>query len=79
MSDGQRLQSMIHKAVKQGFLSPAQVPLTELCQQADETLFSGIVCVTYTIVYICAGIEVDVRAVVHGNPQSFAVQEMVHS
>ena len=41
-SDGQRLQSIINKAVKQGFLSPAQVPLIELCQQADETLFSGI-------------------------------------
>ena len=42
VSDGQRLQSIINKAVKQGFLSPAQVPLIELCQQADETLFSGI-------------------------------------
>ena len=31
-SDGQRLQSIINKAVKQGFLSPAQVPLAELCQ-----------------------------------------------
>ena len=36
-SDGQRLQSIINKAVKQGFLSPAQIPLIELCQQADKT------------------------------------------
>ena len=42
VSDGQRLQSIINKAVKQEFLSPAQVPLIELCQQADETLFSDI-------------------------------------
>ena len=42
VSDGQRMQSLINKAVKQGFLPPAQVPLIELCQQADETLFSGI-------------------------------------
>ena len=42
VSDGQRLQSIINKAVKQGFLSPAQASLTDICQLADETLFSSI-------------------------------------
>ena len=39
VSDGQRLQSIINKVVKQGFLSPSQVPLIVLCQLVDETLF----------------------------------------
>ena len=42
VSDGQRLKSIMNKAVKQGFLSPAQASLPELCQLADETLFSSI-------------------------------------
>ena len=43
-SDKQRLQSTINKAVKSGFLPNSQIPVSEICQQADQALFSNIVC-----------------------------------
>ena len=42
-SDKQRLQSVINKAVKLGFLPKSQAPLLELCGQADQALFSSVV------------------------------------
>jgi hypothetical protein len=41
-SDKQRLQSVLNKAVKLGFLPKTQAPLSELCGQADQALFSNI-------------------------------------
>ena len=43
-SDKQRLQAVITRAQRLGFLSPSTPPLSELCGQADDTLFSAIVC-----------------------------------
>ena len=42
-SDKQRLQAVITRAQRLGFLSPSTPPLSELCKQADDTLFSAIV------------------------------------
>ena len=43
-SDKQRLQAVLTRAQRLGFLSPSTPPLSELCRQADDTLFSAIVC-----------------------------------
>ena len=40
-SDKQRLQAVITRAQRLGFLSPSTRPLSELCGQADDTLFSA--------------------------------------
>ena len=42
-SDKQRLQSIITKAVRLGLLPISQAPLMELCEHADQALFSNIV------------------------------------
>ena len=43
-SDKQRLQAVLTRAQRLGFLSPSMPPLSELCGQADDTLFSAIIC-----------------------------------
>ena len=42
VSDKQRLQSIVNKAQKNGFLSPSQASLADMCQIADAALFSDI-------------------------------------
>ena len=42
VSDKQRLQSIVNKAQKNGFLSPSQASLADMCQRADAALFSDI-------------------------------------
>ena len=42
-SDKQRLQSIITKAVRLGLLPISQAPMSELCEHADQALFSNIV------------------------------------
>ena len=42
-SDKQRLQSIISRAAKSGFLPSSQAPFAELCGQADQALFLNII------------------------------------
>ena len=42
-SDKQRLQSIIAKAVRLGLLPISQAPFLELCEHADQAMFSNIV------------------------------------
>ena len=42
-SDKQRLQSIICRAAKSGFLPSSQAPFAELCGQADQALFLNII------------------------------------
>ena len=50
-SDKQRLQAAITRAQRLGFLPSSTPPLSELCGQADDTLFSAIVCNQYHVLH----------------------------
>ena len=47
----QRLQAVITRAQRVGFLSPSKPPLSELCRLADDALFSAIVCNQYHVLH----------------------------
>ena len=50
-SDKQRLQAVLTRAQRLGFFPPSTPPLSELCGQADDTLFSAIVCNQYHVLH----------------------------